>query len=415
MWFYLQHVLIPHQQDEAVLLGRPRGNLSDLYPRWLGTRELLLHHRDPYSPELTREIQIGYYGRALDPAKPEDPKDQQAFAYPVYVVFLLAPTITLPFHVVQTWFQYSLVVLIAATVLLWLRALQWKPHPSAIMILIVLTLGSFPALQGIKLQQLSVLVSGLIAGTVALIVAGHLLSAGMLLALATVKPQLALPIAGWLILWSLSRWRQRRKFVFSFTGWMVLLLSGAHFILPGWLSRFRSAVVAYREYTGGGKSLLDVLLTPTFGLALTVIVVVVVIFVCWQMRFEPEQNPRFAMATSLVVAATLLIIPTYAIYNQLMLLPAIFLLIQKRSSMLTRRRPIRIAWFAAGAAIAWPWIATTELVLASLALPAGLVKRAWSLPLYTSLTIPVAVFGLLILTVLETISPRPAEISVTES
>ena len=114
MWFYVQHVLIPHQQAEAALHGSPRGNLSDLYPRWLGARELLLHRRDPYSPEVTREIQIGYYGAAAGPHPPADPKDQQGFAYPVYVVFLLAPTITLPFPVVQAGFRWFLVVLTGA-------------------------------------------------------------------------------------------------------------------------------------------------------------------------------------------------------------------------------------------------------------------------------------------------------------
>ncbi|HMK23336.1 MAG TPA: hypothetical protein VK466_13460, partial [Terriglobales bacterium] len=70
MWFYVDHILVPYQQADAVLHERPRGNLSDLYPRWLGTRELLLHHRNPYSPEITREIQEGYYGRPLDPNRP---------------------------------------------------------------------------------------------------------------------------------------------------------------------------------------------------------------------------------------------------------------------------------------------------------------------------------------------------------
>src|SRR5205085_6307403 len=100
MWLYVDRVLIAHQKAESASLGIPRGNLSDLYPRWLGSRELLLHHRDPYSPEITREIQLGYYGRQLDPNRSNDPKDLQGFAYPVYVAFLLAPTVTSPFHVV---------------------------------------------------------------------------------------------------------------------------------------------------------------------------------------------------------------------------------------------------------------------------------------------------------------------------
>ena len=106
MWFYVQYVLVPYQRADAAAHGRPRGNLSDLYPRWLGARELLLHHRDPYSSVVTREIQAGYYGRPLDPARPEDPKDQQGFAYPVYVAFLLAPIITLPFSAVQSGFRW---------------------------------------------------------------------------------------------------------------------------------------------------------------------------------------------------------------------------------------------------------------------------------------------------------------------
>src|SRR5579864_7276298 len=93
MGFYTRHVLVPMQVEDSVAHQRPRGNLSDLYPRWLGARELLLHGSDPYSPEMTRKIQIGYYGRVLDPHRPNDPKDQAAFAYPIYVVFILSPLI----------------------------------------------------------------------------------------------------------------------------------------------------------------------------------------------------------------------------------------------------------------------------------------------------------------------------------
>lgn len=91
MWFYVQHVLIPHQRAEAVLFGIPRGNLSDLYPRWLGARELLLHGRDPYSAEVTKEIQAGYYGRPLDPALPHDPKDEQGLLTPYMWCFCWLP------------------------------------------------------------------------------------------------------------------------------------------------------------------------------------------------------------------------------------------------------------------------------------------------------------------------------------
>src|SRR5579871_2980699 len=154
MWLYANKILRAQQIAEAAAHGRPRGNLSDLYPRWLGARELLLRGRDPYCSDITREIQAGYYGRPLDPARPNDPKDQQAFAYPLYVVFVLAPTVQLPFAIVQPGFWCLLVAFTSASVILWMRALGWRASTASQVIWILLVLGSFPAVQGLKLQQL---------------------------------------------------------------------------------------------------------------------------------------------------------------------------------------------------------------------------------------------------------------------
>src|SRR6478735_3389991 len=119
MWFYVQEVLIPYQKADAAAHGRPRGNLSDLYPRWLGARELLLRHRNPYSAEVTADIQRGYWGRTLDSNNPNDPKDEMRFAYPLYVVFLLAPTVTLPFETVQRLYLFIAIPLTILSVWLW--------------------------------------------------------------------------------------------------------------------------------------------------------------------------------------------------------------------------------------------------------------------------------------------------------
>src|ERR1700722_18147 len=75
MWFYIDAILVRYQIADSAAHSRPRGNLSDLYPRWLGARELLLHGRNPYGNDITIEIQKGYFGRKLDPSLPNDPKD----------------------------------------------------------------------------------------------------------------------------------------------------------------------------------------------------------------------------------------------------------------------------------------------------------------------------------------------------
>ena len=400
MWFYVQQVLVPYQKADAAARGRPRGNLSDLYPRWLGTRELLLHHRDPYSPEVTREIQAGYYGRPLDPERAHDPrmdepKDQQGFAYPLHVVFLLAPTVGLPFPVVQTGFGWLVVILTLASVFLWLRVLRWQPSVTVTAILIVLTFGSYAVVQGIKLQQLTLVVSALLAACAAALVAGRFTLAGFLLALATIKPQLTLPVAGWLALWALSDWRRRQSFLWSFGLTAAIFLAASEYLLPGWFGRFREAVIAYRQYTGGAGSLLDVLATPALGKFIAGVAVIAVAITGWRVRHASHDSAAFSTMLALVLAVTLVIVPTFAPYNQVLLLPAVFLIVISWKDLWSRSRLTRIVCGLALLVVLWPWLASCGLMLASFLLPASSVQKAWAAPLYTSLGIPLVVLGLL--------------------
>ena len=396
MWFYVQHVLIPHQQAEAVLHGTPRGNLSDLYPRWLGARELLLHHRDPYSLEITREIQAGYYGRPLDPARPQDPKDQQRFAYPAYVVFLLAPTIRLPFTEVQSGFRWLLVLLTVATILLWLRVLRWRPSLATTMIIIILTLGSFQVLQGIKLQQLSLIVAGLIAACAVALFQNYFALAGVLLAVATAKPQLVLPLVAWLLLWTLSDWHHRKNLIWGFVLTMTTLVVAAEYVLPGWIGRFREALTAYRQYNDGAASVLGMLVAPELGWALALLGVVALAATGWRFRRASVQSPTFSTMLALVLAVTVVIVPKASPYNQVLLLPGCLLVARKWRILVQRSRLIHGTLVASVVILAWPWLAATGLTVFSLFMPAQWVQQGWAVPVWTSLAIPLCVVLLLV-------------------
>jgi hypothetical protein len=396
MWFYVQNVLIGHQEVDAELHAVPRGNLSDLYPRWLGARELLLHHRDPYSAEVTREIQTGYYGRPLDPTRASDPKDQQGFAYPVYVVFFLAPTIGFPFADVQAGFRWFLLTLILATVPLWLRAMRWRSSFTTTAILIVLTLGSFPVLQGIKLQQLSLLVAGLIAICAVALTDNYFALAGILLALATVKPQLIFPLILWLLLWAFSDWRRRQNLVWGFAATMTVLCAAAEYVLPGWLWRFRDAISAYKQYNDGAGSVLDVLVTPQWGRVLAVLSVLALAAIGWRFRRTSHDSPAFHFVLVLVLAVTVVIVPKAAPYNQVLLVPGILLVVRDLRMLWQKSRLTRMVLVASSLIVSWPWMAATGLVLASLFLPTRLVQQAWAVPVWTSLVIPLCVTLLLV-------------------
>jgi hypothetical protein len=397
MWFYVDRILVSYQVADAAAHQRPRGNLSDLYPRWLGARELLLHHRDPYGDDITIEIQKGYYGRVLDPARPDDPKDQQGFAYPVYVVFLLAPLIGFPFHDVQIFFHWLLVGLTAASVCLWLRALRWRLSLLATVTCVVLTLGSVPAVQGIKLQQLSLLVAGLLAGAAACAASGFLFCGGALLALATIKPQLAWPLVAWFGVWAVSDWRARRRLLFGFGLVMALLLAGAEVVLPGWWRMFAQAIEQYHRYTQN-QSVLDQLVPWAFsGKLLAALAVAASGFFLWKMRGEPADRAEFGRATALVMALTVLVVPMYAPYNQVLLLPAILALARDRGFFTSRA--LSFSYLVGAFALAWQWIASLGLGgVYWLATPAWALN-GWKWPFFATFALPVLVFALMFLDV----------------
>jgi hypothetical protein len=396
MWFYVDRILVAYQVEDAAAHQRPRGNLSDLYPRWLGARELLLHHRNPYGDDIALEIQKGYYGRALDPAKPDDPKDQQGFAYPVYVVFLLAPLIGLPFHGVQIFFHWLLLGLTAASVWLWLRALRWSVPFLAIAICIVLMLGCFPAVQGIKLQQLSLLVAALLAGAVACAVSGFLFCGGALLALATIKPQLAWPLAAWLLLWAISDWRRRRRLIFGFGLVMAGLLAGAEIVLPGWWWMFAHAIGQYHRYTQNQSVLLG---SWEYSGVIIAAVALACGFYLWKSRGEDSNSADFGRATALMLAFTVLAVPMFAPYNQVLLLPAILVLVKDRELLSSRSRLLRFGYVAGAFALAWQWIASFGLTAVFLSGATAWALSGWKVPFFATFTVPVLLFALMFLDV----------------
>src|SRR5215469_744792 len=410
MWLYVSRVLVAHQRADAAVRNIPRGNLSDLYPRWLGSRELLMHHRDPYSADVTREIQSGYYGRPLDPSRPEDPKDQQAFAYPVYVAILLAPTVYLPFELLRKGFDLLLIAFTAASVWLWMRAMGWQEGFLPWFVAAMFVLGSFPAVQGIKLDQLTLLVAGFIALSAFLLGRGQLFAAGVVLAVSTIKPQLIMPLLACLILWAITDWSHRRALVWGFCGAMAFLLVISEVILPGWMHKFRMALREYLAYTGG-VSLMDRLLSPGVGKLVTVVIVGALLVLVWQRRRAEPGSREFSLLLAMILVATLLIVPTFAPYNQLLLLPGV-LLTARECQPAWRSGPISRAILGVTImALGWQWLTASGLVLIWLRFPL-IAQNAWTVPLYTVLVIPFVVLldvGLLD----RPLAPPPPSIAAT--
>ena len=400
VWHWAEAILVPANTTTVLAAHRPIGNNSDLYPRWLGARELLLHGRDPYSPEVTREIQTGFYGRPLDPANPSDPREQESFVYPLYVVFLLAPTVTLPFPVVAETFRCILLFSIAVSVPLWMHAVKLRATWPAVLGGILLAVGSYPAIEEYSQQNLTAFVVLMLAAAVAAVVRNKLVLGGFFLALATVKPDITTPVAVWLLAWAASR-RERTRLIWSFAGCMSILLAGAQALSPGWGWRFLAAVRDYPSY-GTDPSMLQVLLPRLVAKLMLAALVVFLCAICWRWRKAAADSDGFGWSLALITAVTIVAIPKLAAYNQLLLIPALLVLLRHRG----RATGIFARAFTKGAFACqiWQWSAALVLSILSLLVDPQRLLGAAQWPMYTLLALP----PLTLLALLTTVATRGA-------
>ena len=379
MWLYVQRVMLPFEQERFAKVGRPQ-DPGDLYPRWYGTRELLLRGRDPYGPEVSGEIQGAYYGHALDTAGADRGRDEQRFAYPLYVVFLLAPTVEMPFPAVRILMRWVLGFATAAGMLLWLRSLRWQPSWLVTSAIIIITLSSPPLAEALKLQQLGLLVGCLLAVSAVLATRGQLVLAGCFLALSTIKPQMALLPVIWFLIWVSGDRTRRQRLFWGFAGSMGVLVGGALVLLPGWIGNFYEGLVAYRRYAGM-SSLLDHYLPAGFGKPGAVIALGALLVFSWRWRRDPADAPAFLVRFALILSVAVIALPPlWPPFNQALLLPGVLVVLGNWDSLRNRGRFFRSVCWAGVGLVLWSWLATLAFVISRFAAPASRLFDIWAFP-----------------------------------
>jgi len=260
---------------------------------------------------------------------------------------------------------------------------------------VALTIGSLAVMQGLKLEQISLLVAALVATAILLLVRNHQVAAGVVLAIASVKPQLVIFLLLWLGMWTLGNLRRRYRWAVSFAGMMVIQIAAAEWYLPHWIARFWQAIRAYRDYTGA-VGVLEELAGPLVGRALEVVAFAVLLWICWRERTHDARSKAFIFTVSMVLAFTVLLVPTYSVYNQVLLIPALLVLVQEGRAFWRKSLASRILFLTAAILVSWPWIASAVLAALSFALPAKTVERAWAVPFWTALVVPVGVAAVML-------------------
>jgi hypothetical protein len=388
MWLYFFRVMHPTLKAEAARTHNNGRILGDLFSRWYGAKQLFLAGENPYGEKVSGEIQTAFYGT---PSSTE-PRDEQRFAYPIYVVFLLRPFVTLSFHQVQFIFSILLLVSIAASVFFWAQFMELKLGLSEFITLEALVLSCHPTVQLVSIQQLSGFVILSLAASAFFFHRRQFLISGVFLALATLKPQMGvLPIA-WLCFVSIIHWKETRHLITGFLGSLAILLIAGNLLVRGWILDFVQAMQAYNRYAGL-NSVIGIFTGREVAILVGLIGLALLGLWSWRHRYVDLESEEFRTTYALVLAFAAVFMPGSAPYNQLLILPAVFALIKhcKEGRSQVSRPALSIGLIV----VFWPWLGVALWLAYSFI---GHIGIWWTAPFYLSLLCPVVILYFLVKT-----------------
>ena len=334
--------------------------ISDFYSRWAGARALLLEGRDPYSIEVTTEIQavIG-----VDPLQ----TGKGGFAYPLYVLFLFWPLVYLPYDWVQAIWMVTLQWVAVATVVGLLRLERWRLSSVGLAGLFLGTLFFYPVARTIFLGQFTLHVTLFLVAALWALQRGRDGWAGVCLAATSIKPQMVVFIVPWLVLWAAKRRRWRLVWGLLAGGGGLLLASMALF--PRWPISFLEDVQRYSG-VAGGRNLLMVLVGLVwpggsegvrYGLAGLLLLAMLA---AWRRGWQ-DGGKSFLRAIYWAILVSLLVPFQTGSTNQVMLLIPLFAWL---------RRALKQWWGR------WVLIGVCGLLVALWALFLGTIQGEWENP-----------------------------------
>jgi hypothetical protein len=394
--FLLRPSILAHEASLGLGNGFYFG--ADLYPLWLTSRQVLLQRQAPYSPEMTRQIQTGLFGRPLDPRNRGDrPVNYRTFAYPAYTLLFLAPLVRLPFEYVRLCAAVVLAGAVVGSVFLWVQAVGLKLSTGRTLLVVLLALANYYVLEGLYAEQMGLLVGLLLAGAVVATRSEKLRCAGVLLALATIKPQMCVLLTAGILLWTVSRWKERRSLTISFLSSIVLLGLVGEWLHGGWFREWQEVVRGYRGYAS--LPLTELVFGVWFGLLLSSVLWAATLALWWRFRQSEPRSLHLVFVAAITLAVTAVsVLPGQAFHDHVIVMPGVLLLAASWRKALARSYPMKIALVLTGSLLLWQWVTALVVALSAFVASEARIRGsvfALHLPLQTVILFPFALLATL--------------------
>lgn len=213
---------------------------TDFLHRWLPAKLMIYEgEKNPYAETVSYQIQLFRYGRAALPNEAPG-----LFAYPYYIIPFILPFAAIKDFVIARGLWMLLLELChIAMIVLSLRICHFRPTKTTLLLLLMFSL--------VGADMLIAIIEGNPASLSALFIVLSLffiqkekdVVAGLMLALATIKPQMTVLFFALIWLWAFSN--KRWKIMTSSATSSVVLMAVSFVFLPQWFAEFFRQVFVY--------------------------------------------------------------------------------------------------------------------------------------------------------------------------
>ena len=301
---------------------KPRNSRIDFYWIWYGT-QAVIHQQNPYSAEVTTDMQIFFGGKPIEPEYYSHP-----FPFPAYLAIVFLPFGLLPYQ---------------TALLLWI-GLQFPLHFTALYlmkdflnldiqglrIILYFFVGSIGFLYPVlsySLGQLGILIFFLYALIFYLLKAKHTQWAGIILAILAIRPDMFLVActASIVLLWNSKS--ELKRLVFSSATSLVIINLATTFLLGFWYLDWINILGYYSSNNPFVHWPPDTLLKSQW--AKNTLVLIIFAFLIWQfIRFhnKPTEDKKLLFISALITVFLTVNKLTGSYYMTLLLIPYLILL-----------------------------------------------------------------------------------------
>lgn len=215
---------------------RIQGGEDFLLP-WIGARGFLIEKIDPYSVDITHEVQTIYHQHQAN-------KNEYPFRmdYPFYILVLFFPLAYIgEISLARGFWMMLLEGALITTVMLNIAVTDWRPRRVTLILFLLFCLFGFYSIYSIIQGNVTIIFALLFGGILVALREGKDEVAGGLLALITYKWEVSGLFMVFVFIWTLSQHRWRVLMVFLMT--LAVMVFVATIIFPSWPLPFLSSVV----------------------------------------------------------------------------------------------------------------------------------------------------------------------------